>query len=170
MFKEVKTTIATAEGLSSAINRIKEGLVEFYDIPPFKVINRLNRQLMKLGKVQTELDDAQKTVLTELLTEEGLEKAVKAAEKKNLKKKDPNDRGAKINDILNEEQQKSFFETMEKERQSEMTIGFLSEDFSELLEDAELPISLIDDLSLVIEHFDTTVWNPVVEEVAVEEA
>ncbi len=170
MFKN--TTIKIVEGtqLVEVLKGIKLGLDEFYDITPFKIANRINRQLSKLVICQTETDEAQKATLLDILGEEVMNEKVAAAEKKREADKEEKVKGAQLSDILTADQLNTYSEAMGKEVMSDVVVGLLSEDFSDLFEESSLPNELTGLISSVIDFYDSRVWNPVVEDVEVEEA
>lgn len=171
MFKQVKLTILEALIIKGYVQQIKEGVVAAYQLPPFVIVNRLSRQISKLSVAQVELESSQKGILEGILTEEGLKKKVESVEKKKAEDKSikKENKGATIADILTKKQLEEFNEAYREEQKSEVTVGILSEDFSELFDDCPLPIETMNVVSEVIEIFDRIAWNPV-KEAAVEEA
>ena len=177
MFKN--TTIKIIEGtqLIEVLKAIKLGLDEFYierdaesnTLTPFKIANRINRQLSKLVICQTETDEAQKATLLDILGEEVMNKKVAAAEKKREADKKEEVKGAQLSDILTADQLNTYSEAMGKEVVSDVVVGLLSEDFSELFEEEAFSSELTDLISSVLDFYDSKVWNPVVETVEVEE-
>ena len=119
---------------------------------------------------QTETDEAQKATLLDILGEEVMNEKVAAAEKKREADKEEKVKGAQLSDILTADQLNTYSEAMGKEVMSDVVVGLLSEDFSDLFEESSLPNELTGLISSVIDFYDSRVWNPVVEDVEVEEA
>ncbi len=141
MFNEVKITINEGIGLA----RLISGIIDGFDIMPFQLNHRLNRQLTKLAPAEKEMGEAKIAVLKQLI---GEEKFQKAAEK-----------DLPLAEALNKKQQKEFEELFQKELHSEVTVGLLSQTFEDVVGNPEISTEVANKISAVIEFLDDKVWS-----------
>lgn len=141
MFNEVKITINEGVGLARLINDVIKG----FDIMPFQLNHRLNRQLTKLSVAEKEMGEAKTAVLKQLI---GEEKFQKAAEK-----------DLPLAKALTKSQQAEFEDLFHKELQSEITVGLLSQTFEDIIGNPEIDTEIANKISAVLEFLDKKVWS-----------
>ena len=141
MFKNKTITLNEALGLSGLIRKVKEG----FDIIPFKLDYRLNRQLTKLDSADKELGEIKISVLKELIGEDKLSDMIKE--------------NTPISDILSEGQMKEFTDLMNKELQNDIEIGLLTESFEDLIGNPSLESKVSNALSALMEFYEENVWK-----------
>ncbi len=146
MFKEVKLKLKNAVGLTRLIESIMEG----FENMPFKLHHRLNRQLTKLASADKELGDAKTSTIKGLVGDEKFEKLAQ--------------KNTPINEALNKTQLKKFEETMDKEMESEITVGLLTESFEDLVGNPDLPNEVSNAISAIILFLEENSWGDSKEE------
>lgn len=146
MFKQTTITVTNGIRLANLISSILDG----FDIIPFQLSWRLNRQLKELNPLEKKIAQAKVDALTELVGEEKFRELAEA--------------NTHLSEALNEEQMKAYDEVMGGELSSEVTVGLLSESFESFIGNAELEATLANTVVAVLGFYEDTVWNPVTEE------
>ncbi len=146
MFIQKTITINEGVGLARLISEVKKG----FGVIPFKLNHRLNRQLSKLAESEKGMQEAQTSILKEMLGEEKFEELAKD--------------NTPLSEALTEGQIKDFDELLSKELNGEISVSLLSESFEDLVGNPDLEPSVGDNLSGLMSFFEERVWNQTEEE------
>lgn len=151
MTVEKIVSINLALGIADTLVALRDSV----DILPFKISNRIDRQLTKLAPADKARGEAVQATVKSIVGDKKYEKLV--ADK------------AQISDALTEKQLVTYNKMMAKELEAEVTVGLLSESFVKLIEDMSFNKELTQRIIALTNYYDANVWNPV-EEVVAEEA